>query len=308
MLDIQLLRNDLDGVARRLATRGISASTGASSRRWRSARKDVQTRTQELQASATHFASRSARPKRKGEDASALMAEVGRASATSSRRLEQELERHPGSSSTDFCSSSRTSRTNRCRSGKSAEDNVEVRRVGEPRSFDFRGQGPRGRRRGAGHARFRRGDQDRRRALLADEGPLARLHRAHRAVHARRAYARARLHRGLCAVPGQCRQHARHGSACRSSRRTCSRCRARDAEKLYLIPTAEVPVTNIVRDEIVRARAAAAQVRLPLAVLPQRGRLLRQGHARHDPPAPVRQGGAGADRPSRAVLRRRWRS
>ena len=75
----------------------------------------------------------------------------------------------------------------------------------------------------------------------------------------------------------------------------------KDAEKLYLIPTAEVPVTNIVRDEIVRAGAAAAQVRLPLAVLPQRGRLLRQGHARHDPPAPVRQGRAGADRPSRAA-------
>ena len=52
------------------------------------------------------------------------------------------------------------------------------------------------------------------------------------------------------------------------------------------------------------ARSAAAEVRLPHAVLPLRGRLLRQGHARHDPPAPVRQGGAGADRAAGEVLRR----
>src|SRR6185369_8461556 len=49
---------------------------------------------------------------------------------------------------------------------------------------------------------------------------------------------------------------------------------------------------------------AAAQVRLPFAVLPQRGGLLREGHARHDPAAPVRQGGDRADRASREVLRR----
>ena len=77
----------------------------------------------------------------------------------------------------------------------------------------------------------------------------------------------------------------------------------RDAEKLYLIPTAEVPVTNIVRDEIVPLETAAAQVRLPLALLPQRSGLVRQGHARHDPPAPVRQGRAGADRSSARLLR-----
>ena len=71
-----------------------------------------------------------------------------------------------------------------------------------------------------------------------------------------------------------------------------------EGRDLYLIPTAEYPVTNLVRDEIVARRRAAAEVRLPLAVLPQRGGLVRQGHARHDPPAPVRQGRARADRAS----------
>ena len=76
------------------------------------------------------------------------------------------------------------------------------------------------------------------------------------AVHARSAYARARLHRGVRAVP---RAGARRWSApdsCRSSSRTCSRCAA--SSSFYLIPTAEVPVTNLVREQIVPAE------RLPL--------------------------------------------
>ena len=48
MLDIQLFRNDLDGLAARLATRGIEVPV-AQFRRLEAARKDVQTRTQELQ-------------------------------------------------------------------------------------------------------------------------------------------------------------------------------------------------------------------------------------------------------------------
>ena len=50
--------------------------------------------------------------------------------------------------------------------GKSAADNVEVRRVGEPRAFDFEPKphwdlGP-----ALGILDFERGDEDRRRALL----------------------------------------------------------------------------------------------------------------------------------------------
>ena len=62
---------------------------------------------------------------------------------------------------------------------------------------------------------------------------------------------------------------------------------------LYLIPTAEVPLTNLHRDEILEAARAAAQVRGLHALLPLGGRLLRQGRARPDPPAPVPQGRAG---------------
>src|SRR5262249_8736417 len=59
-------------------------------------------------------------------------------------------------------------------------------------------------------------------------------------------------------------------------------------DRLWLIPTAEVPLTNLVRESIVDEAA------LPLraAVLPRRSGRGGQGHPRHDPPASVRQGRA----------------
>ena len=50
----------------------------------------------------------------------------------------------------------------------------------------------------------------------------------------------------------------RHRRSCRSSRTTCTRSPDDD---LFLIPTAEVPVTNLYRDEILDARDAADGVR-----------------------------------------------
>ena len=61
----------------------------------------------------------------------------------------------------------------------------------------------------------------------------------------------------------------------------------------WLIPTAEVPLTNLVAGEIVD------EARLPLrltalhALLSLGGRCCRQGHQGHDPPASVHQGRAG---------------
>ena len=73
---------------------------------------------------------------------------------------------------------------------------------------------------------------------------------------------------------------------------------------LWLIPTAEVPLTNLVADADPRRGAAAAALHRLDAVLPLRGGRRRQGHARHDPPAPVLQGRAGLDRASRPLGRR----
>ena len=51
-------------------------------------------------------------------------------------------------------------------------------------------------------------------------------------------------------------------------------------DELYLVPTAEVPVTNLHRDEILEADRAADPLRRLHAVLPARGRRRRQGHPR----------------------------
>ena len=69
----------------------------------------------------------------------------------------------------------------------------------------------------------------------------------------------------------------------------------RGDDTFYLVPTAEVPVTNFMRDELVKAE------QLPMRycahpVLPLGSRLVWPRHPRHDPPAPIRQGGNGADR------------
>ena len=76
MLDIQLLRNDLQGVAQRLASRGTTLDTAAFER-LEANRKAVQTQTQELQAKRNQLSKQVGQAKAKGEDAAALMAEVG---------------------------------------------------------------------------------------------------------------------------------------------------------------------------------------------------------------------------------------
>ncbi len=112
MLDIQLLRNDLEGVAKRLATRGISAPT-EEFLRLESARKQVQTRTQELQNRRNIVSKQVGEAKRKGEDAAALMAEA--AALPDLLKGPSRSSNRSSSSSPTCCWSSRTCRTNPCR-------------------------------------------------------------------------------------------------------------------------------------------------------------------------------------------------
>ncbi len=72
----------------------------------------------------------------------------------------------------------------------------------------------------------------------------------------------------------------------------------------YLIPTAEVPVTNIHRDEILDEEELPLNYTAYTPCFRSRGRLLRQGHPRPDPPAPVQQGRARQILPPRELLRR----
>lgn len=62
---------------------------------------------------------------------------------------------------------------------------------------------------------------------------------------------------------------------------------------MFLIPTAEVTLTNLHAGEVLDADTLPALVHRVHPVLPRRGGLGGPRHARHHPPARVRQGGDG---------------
>ena len=72
---------------------------------------------------------------------------------------------------------------------------------------------------------------------------------------------------------------------------------------LWLIPTAEVPVTNLYRDEMLDAARLPVSLYRLHAVLSQRGRIVWQGRARHHPATPVSESRAGEIRPAGTFLR-----
>lgn len=134
MLDIQALRNDLDGVVAQLKKRGFDFDATKFST-LEQARKTVQTRTQDLQAKRNNASKQIGMAKAKGEDVSGIMAEVAglgdqlKADETRLNELQSELQNLllnvpnlPHASVPD---------------GKSEADNLEVRRIGTPRVFDF---------------------------------------------------------------------------------------------------------------------------------------------------------------------------
>ncbi len=134
MLDINLLRNDLPGVAAGLARRGIELDTSAFEA-LEGRRKDIQTRTQELQARRNALSKEIGMAKSRGQDASALLAEVG-GLGDELKRLEAALDAVQ-IELRDFLLDIPNIPNASVPDGRSSEDNVEVRRWGTPRKFDF---------------------------------------------------------------------------------------------------------------------------------------------------------------------------
>jgi len=135
MIDIQLLRSDIHSVATRLATRGGTAFPISEFEALEVERKKVQTDTQDLQARRNAISKQVGQLKAKKEDASALMAEVN-AQAEQLKLLELQLD-GVQKRLNDFLMVIPNLPHESVPLGKSADDNVEVRRAGEPRKFDF---------------------------------------------------------------------------------------------------------------------------------------------------------------------------
>ena len=254
MLDIQLIRNDPEAVAARLATRG-GALDVAAFRALEEQRKKAQVRTQELQARRNASSKQIGELKRKGQDTSALMAEMG-AVGDELKSNEGELEKIQNRLGELLLTIPNVPDAS-VPVGRSAEDNVEVRRTGEPRKFDFPAKDHVDIGTGLGMLDFDAAARISGARFTLMKGALARLHRAiaqfmldvHTAEH------------------GYTEVYVPYLVNAESMRGTGQLPKFEDdlfsvprAEggKFYLIPTAEVPVTNIVRDEIVAAE------RLPL--------------------------------------------
>src|SRR5205823_13395752 len=91
MLDINLLRNDLSGVAAGLAKRGVTLDV-AQFEALEAERKVIQTRTQQLQARRNALSKQIGIAKGRGEDISNLLSEVS-GLGDELERLEAELAR-----------------------------------------------------------------------------------------------------------------------------------------------------------------------------------------------------------------------
>ncbi|KMN38229.1 seryl-tRNA synthetase [Chromobacterium sp. LK1] len=134
MLDINLLRNDIEAVAARLAGRGYTLDTAAFNQ-LESDRKSLQTRMQELQAKRNASSKQIGVAKGKGEDVSAILAEVAtlgdelKAAEQGFDAVQKQLDA--------WLMSIPNLPHESVPVGKDENDNVEVRRVGVPRQFDF---------------------------------------------------------------------------------------------------------------------------------------------------------------------------
>ena len=134
MLDIQLFRHDIDAVAARLAKRGYQLDTDAFLA-LENERKALQTRMQDLQAQRNTSSKRIGEAKRNGEDVSGIMAEVA-SLGDELKAAEQAFELVQGRQE-DWLLTIPNLPHDSVPAGKDENDNVEVRRVGVPRSFDF---------------------------------------------------------------------------------------------------------------------------------------------------------------------------
>jgi seryl-tRNA synthetase len=134
MLDINALRNDLPGVSDALAKRGV-ALDGARFETLEAERKRIQTRTQELQAKRNALSKQVGIAKGSGQDAAPLLRDVA-GLGDELKELERELA-NVQAKLRDFLLELPNITHPSTPVGRSADDNVEVRRHGTPRAFDF---------------------------------------------------------------------------------------------------------------------------------------------------------------------------
>ena len=254
MIDIQLLRKDIANIAVRLAQRKFKLDVDAFNA-LEAERKSIQTLTEELQAQRNTLSKQIGILKGKGEDGAALMAQVGsiadelKSSADQLDLIQTRI--------ADFMLTVPNLPHESVPVGQDEQGNVEVRKVGTPKQFDFPVKD---------HVDLGAGfglDFDVATKLTGSrfsvmKGGIARLHRAlaqfmldtHTAEHGyTECYTPYIVNADSLRGTGQLPKFEADLFAVKKGGQEG------EGEALYLIPTAEVPLTNLVRDEIIAADA-----------------------------------------------------
>lgn len=247
MLDPRLIRNELDTTAQRLTTRGFALDTqqlGA----LEAERKQVQVEAEKLQAERNAKSKAIGKAKAVGEDVAPLMHAVADLGdklkqaearlAEVQQKLEHELLGVPNLPHETVPI------------GKSEHDNVELRRIGEPKKFDFTPKDHVDLGAALGMMDFDAAAKISGARFVTLSGPLARLQRAltqfmldvHTVEHGYvETYVPYLVNAASLRSTGQLPKFEQDLFALQGE------------QNYYLIPTAEVPVTNIVRDVIIEA-------------------------------------------------------
>jgi seryl-tRNA synthetase len=250
MLDSKLVRTQLSEIAERLATRGFALDV-ARFEALESQRKSVQVRTEQLQAERNSRSKSIGQAKARGEDIAPLLAEVDQMGSDleAGKRELDAIQNELDNLLLNIPNLPHES----VPVGADEDGNVEVARWGTPRSFDFeiKDHVALGEQHGwldfetaakLSGARF---------ALL--RGPIARLHRA-------LAQFMINLHTGEHGYEEAYTPYLVQAPALQGTgqlpkfEEDLFKIRREDQADLYLIPTAEVSLTNIVAGEILDAK------------------------------------------------------
>ncbi len=247
MIDPKLIRTDLDWVAQGLARRGVTLDM-ATLNGLEQRRKAVQVLTQELQAKRNAGAKAVGEAKARGEDASAQIAEMA-SLGDALRRAESELDVVQAELNEILLSIPNLPHE-QTPDGKNENDNVEVRRWGEPKKFDFPVRDHVDLGTALNGIDFEAAARIAGSRFVTLRGGVARLHRAltqfmldlHTSEHGyEEAYVPYLANRDSLTGTGQLPKFAQDLFHL-------------DGEfDYFLIPTAEVPLTNLVRDTILEA-------------------------------------------------------
>ncbi|WP_341504152.1 serine--tRNA ligase [Gallaecimonas sp. GXIMD4217] len=251
MLDNKYLRNELEETARRLATRGFELDV-ARIQALEEKRKDLQVRTQELQSERNSRSKAIGQAARNGEDIAPLKAAVNdiNAQLDAAKAELDELLAELQSLALAIPNLPHESAP----VGRDEADNVEIRRWGSPRTFDFEvkdhvdlGQSLAG-------LSFEDGVKLSGSRFVVMRGELAKLHRAltqfmldlHTEQHGyQEVYVPYLVNEDSLYGTGQLPKFGEDLFNIKPA--------TEEKQHLSLIPTAEVPVTNLVRGEILEA-------------------------------------------------------